>query len=241
MKQKNKIIETYKDEKTTKSFDSGRKKFKFQKYKHKIEANFLKKTIRDNSKKEMKILDVACGTGRMLPEVFVENPLTIYEGLDTSKEMTNYLKLKAKKINKEKSVNLTIGDASKIPFGNNEFDIVYTYHLIWHLPHIEQEKIISEMIRVCKPGGKVIFDILNKNFIWENIKNLIGRRSTEGIYKFEMCEIKKLINNKKFEIEKLSDAPIENSFVYGIFNLVNVFRKILPLNLFHMIFFRIEK
>ena len=43
MTQKEKIIKTYRDQEVTEVFDSERKSFKYQRYKHLIEANFLKK------------------------------------------------------------------------------------------------------------------------------------------------------------------------------------------------------
>tara|TARA_Y100000034_G_C6874879_1_gene399930 strand:+ start:74 stop:799 length:726 start_codon:yes stop_codon:yes gene_type:complete len=235
------IIKIYQKKDIAKTFDNKRNIYSFQKYKHKIESNFLKKAILGISSKNIKILDIACGTGRMLPEVFSVRKDIEYFGVDSSKEMTNLLKEKAKKINIEKRVKIKIADASKLPFKDNEFDLVYTYHLLWHIPKENQEKIIKEMFRVTKKNGIIIFDVLNKNFIYEKIKKFLKIKKTEGIHKLSISDIKKIIGDKNHKIEKLSDFPIKNSFLYSIFNLKNKFRKILPKNLFHMIFFKIKK
>jgi len=237
MDQKQKTIQTYQKRDVVGSFDSERSRYAFQRYKHRTEANFLKKAIKQLKQDKIKVLDIACGTGRMLPEVFSTGKDIEYVGLDTSKEMTNILKEKAKKISVGKKVKIKIGDASKIPFKDNSFDVVYSFHLLWHLPKEDQEKIIKEMSRVCKKDGFFIFDILNKDFLWEKLK----KQKTEGIYKLSIKEIKNLFNNKNFEIEKLCDAPIKNFWLYKSFNLINSLRKILPINFYHMLYFVIRK
>jgi ubiquinone/menaquinone biosynthesis C-methylase UbiE len=239
--QKRIIIDTYRDKNTTETFDKSRSKYAFQRYKHKIEANFLKKTLLEIKKDKLKILDVACGTGRMLPEIFSVGKEIEYIGFDSSKEMTKYLEKKSNNMNIEKNVKIKIGDASEMPFEDGGFDVVYSFHLLWHLPKKEQEKIIKEMLRVCKKGGFVVFDILNKDFVYEKFKGLFGKRKTEKIYKLSVNEVKKIIGNKRFDIEKLSDAPIKNHSVYKIFNAINHSRKILPQSLYHMIFLKVKK
>ena len=138
-------------------------------------------------------------------------------------------------------MNLKIGDATKLPFGNSSFDLVYTYHLTWHLPKKTQEKIINEMLRVTKEGGYILFDVLNNDFLWEKIKIFFNIKKTDGIYKQKISEIKKQVPQKTTEIEKLSDFPIKNDSLYSVANIVNRARKILPANLFHMIYFLVKK
>jgi ubiquinone/menaquinone biosynthesis C-methylase UbiE len=240
MNQKKNVTETYQEGHIASSFDQGRKEYSYQKYKHKIESDFLKKGLASFTKKsDFKILDVACGTGRMLKTVATSSPHAKYTGLDTSKKMTQILKDKSKKLNFK--IDLKIGDATKLPFKDNSFDVVFTYHLTWHLPQDLQKEIIKELLRVTKKDGYIIFDFLNKNFLWEKIKRLIGKKPTEGIYKISVSEVKKLFLNNQIVIEKLSDFPIKNSSLYSIANLINIFRRILPLSFFHMIYFKVKK
>jgi|GEM_PF-1234391 ubiquinone/menaquinone biosynthesis C-methylase UbiE len=240
MSQKKKIINEYRKSEVADVFDNERKKYLFQKYKHKIEFNFLKKTIMlfDKNKK-IKILDVACGTGRMLPEITRIRKNLEYHGLDSSEEMTFHLKRKAKKMNFP--VNIKIGDATKLPYGNDTFDLAYTYHLTWHLPVELQIKTISEMLRVVKDNGYVLFDTLNSQFLWEKIKFMLGVKKTDGIHKLSVKDVKKFLKDYNYNIEKLSDFPVKNSFLYSILNIINKAREILPTNMFHMIFFRVKK
>ncbi len=239
MKQKKDIEETYQREDVARVFDADRKKYLFQRYKHKIEANFLKKTTFQLNKSKVKVLDVACGTGRMLPEMFKTGKDIEYHGLDSSNAMTSHLKKKAKSLGID--VNLKMGDATKLPYEDNSFDVVYTYHLTWHLPYELQKKMIREMIRVCKKDGYVVFDVLNENFIWEKFKDIFKLKKTDGIYKVNINDLKKLIGKHEYDIEKLSDFPIKNSVLYSFFNVFNVLRNFLPINLYHMIYFRVKK
>jgi len=240
MNQKKDIEKIYQEKNTAKFFDDERKQYKFQNYKHKLEANFLKKTLalfpKDNA---IKVLDVACGTGRMFTEISKLRKGIIYHGLDSSKTMTSHLKEKAKKLNFP--VNIKIGDATKLPYKDNTFDVTYTYHLTWHLPANLQKKMILEMLRVTKKNGYIVFDVLNEDFIWDKYKHLFKKKPTEGIYKVDIKKIKAILKEHNHEIEKLSDFPIKNSFLYAIFNIVNLSRKILPKNLFHMVYFRVKK
>lgn len=239
MEQKEKLIKVYQEE-VANVFDSKRDKYKFQKYRHKIESSFLKKTLEKIGKNsKIKVLDVACGTGRMLETVKNANQSLEYYGLDTSKSLTKKLKEKAKKI--DIKVNIKLGDATEIPFDDNTFDLVYTYHLTWHLPPKIQKKIILEMLRVVKKEGYIVFDILNSTFLWEKIKIMFKLKKTEGMYKMSVSEVKNFLSDSDYTLEKLLDFPIKNSIIYSIFNLINKFRKVLPLSLSHMIFFRVKK
>ena len=237
---KNRIISLYQKGETAKEFDQDRSRYNYQKYKHYFESKILKNIIAQ-MKEPIKILDVACGTGRMLPEVFMMKKMVKYVGLDTSESMTNILKQKAKKMNIEEDVKINFGDATKIPFEDNSFDVVYSFHLLWHIPKEEQEKVIKEMIRVCKKEGIILFDSLNADFIFDKIKKITGKNGREGIHKLKIKEVKKIIGNKPIKIKKLLDAPIENNFLYSLINMINVLNKILPKKFFHMLYFTVKK
>ena len=241
MNQGKKIVKIYKKKEVVKNFDKERNNYDFQRYKHKIESSFLKKAINSIKHGKIKVLDVACGTGRMLPEVFSVGKNMAYFGFDSSKEMAKHLKEKTKVLGLGKNVKVKIGNASRLPFKDSYFDIVYRFHLLWHLPKEDQEKIIKEMMRVCKKQGIVIFDALNKDFIWEKSKSLFGIKKNKGIYKLSVKEIKSVIGNHNFKIEKLNDFPVKKNLVYMIFNIFNHLRGFLPVSFYHMIYIKIKK
>lgn len=54
-----------------------------------------------------------------------------------------------------------LGSICCAPFETSTFDAVFCAHVIYHIDAAEQEKAVRELIRICKPGGRVV--ILYKN------------------------------------------------------------------------------
>lgn len=243
MKQKQIIEETYQDKNVVSEFDSTRKRFMFQEYKHATEWNFLFKVlgeVESRQHKQIKMLDVACGTGRMFKEIeHYYTPEQIqYHGVDTSEEMMKHLQEYADE--QEFLVNLKVGDATKLPYPDNTFDITYSFHLTWHLPKGLQYQMINEMKRVTKPGGFVVFDVLNENFYWEKVKHWFGKEKLKDIYKLDLNMLEAGFVTNDYKVEKLNDFPIKNGVLYSIANIVNLVRDFLPKNAFHMLYYSLE-
>jgi len=94
-------------------------------------------------------LEVAIGTGLNLPHYPGEVRLT---GLDLSPEMLALAETAAKRIGR--TIELRVGDAQDLPFADHSFDtVVCTYGLC---SVSEDAKVIIEMKRVLRPGGRLI-------------------------------------------------------------------------------------
>lgn len=95
------------------------------------------------------VLECACGTGLLtLPMAQICKELI---ATDYSDGMLKQVQKKVKEYS-----NTTIQKASilEIPFDDNKFDLVVAANVIHLLD--EPEKALSEMKRVCKPGGKIV-------------------------------------------------------------------------------------
>ena len=104
---------------------------------------------------QLKVLDVACGTGRtlrMLREVF---PQTSLYGIDLSPA---YLR-KANQTLTEAPGNLpqlAQGKAEEMPYRDNYFDGVTCVFLFHELPGPIRQQVIDEAFRVVKPGSTFV-------------------------------------------------------------------------------------
>ena len=97
------------------------------------------------------VLDVACGPGIVACE------FARHAGHVTGIDITPAMIAQAEKRQREQNlVNLTwaIGDADPLPCADNSFSLVITRYSFHHL--LAPEKALSEMIRVCRPGGRVM-------------------------------------------------------------------------------------
>lgn len=90
------------------------------------------------------MLDVGCGTSRF-------GFLRKYTGADFSEKMIE----KAREKHPEN--DYVVADAKDLPFEDNSFENVFSTRVIMHVDNWKQ--IVEEMHRVCKPDGRIIFDI----------------------------------------------------------------------------------
>ncbi|MEM7131822.1 MAG: class I SAM-dependent methyltransferase [Chloroflexota bacterium] len=56
------------------------------------------------------------------------------------------------------NVSFQAGDANQLPFEDNEFDVVVCRLAVHHFA--DPRRVLSEMVRVCKPGGKLAVEDL---------------------------------------------------------------------------------
>jgi ubiquinone/menaquinone biosynthesis C-methylase UbiE len=100
---------------------------------------------------EKLVLDVGCGTGRLLLRGVEEaEHLT---GVDLSSEMVKASKQNFFLRNRSEKGTFLIGDAYELPFDAGEFDIAISTCVMFLLP--EPERGISEMARVVNSGGTI--------------------------------------------------------------------------------------
>lgn len=87
-------------------------------------------------------------------------------GIDIDKKAVEF----AQKTFKKKNLKFKIGDAMKLGFKNNTFDIVFCMQIYEHVP--DMYKLFKEIYRVLKPGGVCYFAAGNRLWPWEYHYNL---------------------------------------------------------------------
>jgi SAM-dependent methyltransferase len=107
--------------------------------------NFIIKKLNDI--KPESILEVGCGFGRNLKIIDEEGLCFKYIiGVDISKSMLE----KANKYLNNMGIGLICADASKLPFANKCFDMIFTYGCLMHVPPSEIKFVLQELIRITK-------------------------------------------------------------------------------------------
>jgi ubiquinone/menaquinone biosynthesis C-methylase UbiE len=97
-----------------------------------------------------RVLDLGCGDGNSAVFFRKHFPKCEYNGLDTSKESVA--------VAEEKKVfraNFAHYNGFDIPFSDGSFDIVFIACVLHHIDHIQHEKILTEVKRVLKNGGRL--------------------------------------------------------------------------------------
>jgi SAM-dependent methyltransferase len=58
------------------------------------------------------------------------------------------------------AVDLRIGDATRLDFNDDQFDLVYSFHVLEHIPLFREA--LSEMARVLRPEGVLFVGVPNR-------------------------------------------------------------------------------
>jgi ubiquinone/menaquinone biosynthesis C-methylase UbiE len=99
----------------------------------------------------MNILELGCGKGFNSSYLSKINPTSNFIGIDITKRHLNYAKKKAENCS---NLEFQYGDFHALEFNDNQFDIVFALEAVCHTD--TPEKVLSEVSRVLKPGGKFI-------------------------------------------------------------------------------------
>ena len=100
------------------------------------------------------ILDVCCGTGEQVFYYVKKGAITI--GIDLNPNMLR-LAERNKKKSDIKDVSFQIADASNLPFQDNLFDFATISLALHAMERTVRDRVISEMKRVVKKKGTLIF------------------------------------------------------------------------------------
>jgi SAM-dependent methyltransferase len=102
-------------------------------------------------------LEIGCGTGYVLSGLEHAFPDLDISG---SEIFTNGLGYTKGRVNR---CDLFQMDARNIPF-ESEFDVIGAFDVLEHID--EDERVLSEMYRVARPGGGIIVTVPQHDFLW---------------------------------------------------------------------------
>ena len=120
-----------------------------------IDKVWRRKTAKAVAKSHPKaILDLATGTADLAIAVAKRNPQAHIIGMDISEKMLEIGKEKVKRQNLENQIELRLGDAAALPFGDDSFDAVTVAFGVRNFEGLD--KGLSEISRVLKPHGQAV-------------------------------------------------------------------------------------
>lgn len=145
------------------------------------------------------VLDIGTAEGFMLNLIKKQFPHAKCIGLEYSQELIN--------LNQNKNIKIIQGDAQKLPFEKNSFDIAIATAVIEHLP--EPFKMLAETYRVLKPNG--IFILTTPSPFFDKIAELINKEESHHLEKFNLKRLKSDFKKAGFQVlqaEKFMISPM---------------------------------
>lgn len=124
-----------------------------------VDKSWRRKAIRrvmecDAAGRELKVLDIACGTGDFSIAMAKSVPSAHITGLDISEGMLAVMKEKVYAGKLDDRISIMTGDGENLPFEDDSFDCVT---IAFGIRNFEsKEKGLREMLRVLKPGGRLV-------------------------------------------------------------------------------------
>ncbi|MGD1804395.1 class I SAM-dependent methyltransferase [Dapis sp. BLCC M126] len=113
------------------------------------------------------VLDLGCGTGKLLYRLAINFPNLQGTGLDLSPEMIS----QANSRNcYPQRLRFLLGNAEEMPLTDEEFDAVFNTISFLHYPHPQQ--VFNEVSRVLRPGG--YFYLVDSYFKWQDEFQYLG-------------------------------------------------------------------
>lgn len=146
--------------------------------------------------KGKKILDVGCGTGRIVRDLIDSGGEVT--ALDISSEM---LKLCEKRFPR---IECVVGDVEDMPFEDGTFDVCVSMFLIVHLRDLQQA--FDEVYRVMKDGGMFILSNVNQRKA-PKLKLADGKEIVIESYYHRPEDVLKALDRSFFKVE-------DEKFVY---------------------------
>jgi SAM-dependent methyltransferase len=96
-----------------------------------------------------RVLDVACGSGTAA--LVAERRYCEVTGLDYVPELIEQATVRAQANGQE--IDFRVGDAQDLPFPDDSFDVLLSVYGVQFAS--DQEQAARELLRVCKPGGRI--------------------------------------------------------------------------------------
>ena len=154
---------------------------------------------------EGKILDVGCGFATIPIEIAKEFAGAKITGVDLSEPLLEIGRDHAEREGLENQIDLLTGDAQKLQFEANSYDVVINSFLL----HIVEDPVqmLNEIERVAKPDGRIVITDLRRGFLAYFVKKI---RTT-----YTLVEAAEVIKKSNIRKGKLSSGLFWWDYLYN--------------------------
>jgi ubiquinone/menaquinone biosynthesis C-methylase UbiE len=135
----------HKDQKLYESTTFGSIPIKDTKDLPSLKMRFLMELLQKRKRPSATLLEVGCGTGRILSTIHERDPRLKLSGVDISKTQISIARRECK------GIAFLLATAERLPFRDNSFDYVIFMDVIEHVEN--PDTMLREIHRVLKPGG----------------------------------------------------------------------------------------
>lgn len=183
------------------------------------------KYIEKTGKKDARILEVGCGTGRTLCYITEKLPSAEVYGIDISHEAIRASETTSRMLNFRRNLKFIQCDASNMPFPDGYFDVIFSQGTLEHFRDISG--IINEQKRVLNKSGFLIINVpqtFSCYTIKKKIKMLLNKWKPGWETQYSYFGLKKL--SRKYDLNMIEvKGQIYDS---KLSELIKIYKKIIP-------------
>ncbi len=180
-------------------------------------SDFIKYSV--DNKKEIRLLEIGCGSGTHMKTAFEINNMVSGIGLDCDDEVVQQAQDNMEKWGLSNQFKILKGDIRTFDPGQyGTFDLITMYNIIYYFEAGERLDLIKKLKENLSPGGKIavvnLFQAKNKDMAAATL-NFVNS-SLEGITPLpELSSLKKLFKDSGFQNIK-STKIIPGASLYSI-------------------------
>jgi SAM-dependent methyltransferase len=158
------------------------------------------------------VLDIGCATGQST--YLLKSVNYCATGLDGSSRFISFAKKKFPRI------DFVQADLRKLPFKNNYFDAVASYNTLEHVKDVD--KCLFEIVRVTRPGGKILINSPNllsikliiNSLLYHNGMTFEGKKNPVQLFLLLIRNIALISKRKLFNKPNIIYRKPDLSFKY---------------------------
>jgi ubiquinone/menaquinone biosynthesis C-methylase UbiE len=180
----------------------------YDRFKYAVEPHILSE-LRKLDLKGKRVLEIGLGQGAEAQKIIEAG--AIYNGVDITQESVARVKTRCTLFSLPYE-SLQVMNAEPLDFPDGSFDIVFSHGVLHHSPNIK--KIVAEIHRVLRPGGRVVVMLYHRNSVNYQISIRLLRRL--GIFLLAVRGVPRIVARLTKEKPERLEKHVTNLKKHGI-------------------------